>query len=250
MAKVSKTKKTKASKPLAKTAYGEKRAKSKAILVKQEKFPQSEKPSYRSASSPYSISSKSTAGTLSTASPMSIVLETPIQQKSTSRNGGASSLSLKRSGQKLDISSLGIDGSSKNKVKKTEQAKSNTGRTKSNSGRKKTTNDFGKKDGIIDISADDKDHETNCSNVPALGNDEEDKDNEDKPEELEARQFDWHTSEDLLEGLSFHYDDDAYINKSTGQQIDMLVKKYTLTQLKPVIVLLSFAANINSRDLN
>ena len=41
-----------------------------------------------------------------------------------------------------------------------------------------------------------------------------------------------------------------YENKGTGQQIDMLVKKYTPAQLKPVFIMSSIAASGNTPDLN
>ena len=52
-----------------------------------------------------------------------------------------------------------------------------------------------------------------------------------------------------MEGLSHHYYHGAYINKSTAEQIEMLVKKYSIGQLKYTIIL-SSAENANLRGMH
>ena len=95
------------------------------------------------------------------------------------------------------------------------------------------------------------DDDVDVHSTSSLSQSEDDESgDEDEPKELEAHQFEWHTAKGLLEGLSFHYDEDAYMNKSTGQQIDLLVKKYTPTQLKPVFMLLCLPLNLSPMDLN
>ena len=51
-------------------------------------------------------------------------------------------------------------------------------------------------------------------------------------DELEARQFEWHTTKGLLEGLSSHYNENDYVTKNAIEKIDLLLEKYTLVQLK------------------
>ena len=79
---------------------------------------------------------------------------------------------------------------------------------------------------------------------PSLSDDEEEQ------EALEAHHFLWHTPMGLLEGLASHYEEEAYMNKSIEEQIDLLVKKYTPTQLKLVIVSTCFHLTRDPKDLD
>jgi len=101
---------------------------------------------------------------------------------------------------------------------------------------------------IIDMSK--ASHDSDGSTSSSSESDDEESIDEDDTKELEAHQFEWHTTAGLMEGLSSHYDADDYKNKSTSQQIDMLVKKYTPAQLKPVFIMLSISVNGNAKDLN
>ena len=59
-------------------------------------------------------------------------------------------------------------------------------------------------------------HDTNSSISSVSGNKEETKDNKFVCKELETHRFDWHTPGGPLERFLYVYDDDTYINKSTG----------------------------------
>ena len=76
---------------------------------------------------------------------------------------------------------------------------------------------------------------------PASINSKEDEDKSKKTEELQSREFDLHTCDGLLEGLSHYYDYAAYVKKNTSEQLKMLVKRYSIAQLKHVIILSSVA---------
>ena len=110
----------------------------------------------------------------------------------------------------------------------------------------KEDEDFVESDVVIDMCKGNNGASTSSSS----DNDDGESDDNDDLKELQAHQFEWHTASGLLEGLSFHYDVNAYENKGTEQQIDMLVKKYTPAQLKPVFIMSSIAASDNTKDLN
>ena len=67
-------------------------------------------------------------------------------------------------------------------------------------------------------------------------------------DELEVQQFDWHTTEGLLEGLSFHYSKDDYITKNTTERSDLLLKKYSLTRLKVALYNIYIAIDVDRND--
>ena len=67
-------------------------------------------------------------------------------------------------------------------------------------------------------------------------------------DELEVNQFDWHTTEGLLEGVSSHYNKDDHITKNTTEQIDLLLKKYSLAQLKLILSCVYTAIDVDQRD--
>ena len=76
--------------------------------------------------------------------------------------------------------------------------------------------------------------------------------NEDEPrktEELQAHEFDWHTLDGLLEGIVHCYDNAVYAKEHASEQTDMLVKRYSVRQLKHVIVL-SSANTLSLKGLN
>ena len=45
-------------------------------------------------------------------------------------------------------------------------------------------------------------------------------------DEVQAHQFDWHTTEGLIEDLSSHCNGEDYLTKNVSEQIDLLLKKY------------------------
>ena len=245
MTKSSKKNRLKGQKSSKKSADGKKkRTSTKASVAQRESSSPTKKSRYRDASSPGSVSSKGTVPTASSLSTMSYVLKTP-DRSPTQREVPSSS---KRVARNLDLSVLAIDGSSKKKAKN-----SGTGRTKAQTTKSAKTaktpeaaesvcND------IIDMCGNDGDdlHDTSSSSE-SEGDESGD---EEEPKELEAHQFEWHTPKGLLEGLAFHYEEDAYTNKTTGQQIDLLVKKYTPTQLKTVLMSLCFSLTCDPKDLN
>jgi len=224
----------------------------KATSRKREKSTSIDKnATYRNAPSPGSVSSKSTAKTSSTtSSPMSFIMSTPVRRSSKSKASLSSSSSSKKSAGKIDLTSLAIDDSSKKKSNKVKGRPTKPKTTKTNSRKEKTPKkeDAVKSAVIIDMSKTSRDSDGSTSS--SSDSDDEESIDEDDTKELEAHQFEWHTSDGLMEGLSSHYDADDYKNKSTSQQIDMLVKKYTPAQLKPVFIMLSMSVNDNAKDLN
>ena len=204
------------------------------------------KAQYRDKSSPGSVSSKGTAATARSSSSMSYALETPDASPS-GRKGLSPSKKLAR---KLDLSVLSIDGSTKKKVKN-----HGTGRKKASSGTGKTTKTTKKTEPVetecfeyVDMSLDDDVNGHRTSSSFESGDDESG--GEDVPKVLEAHHFQWHTEEGLSKGLSFHYGKDDFMNKSTGQKIDLLVKNYSPTQQRPVFMLLCVPLNRDPMDLN
>ena len=221
-----------------------KRTSLKASVAQRESSTPAKKSRYRDASSPGSVSSKGTVTTASSSSTMSYLLKTP--DRSTTEREVSSS--IKRLARNLDMSVLATDGSSNDKVK-------NSGTRR----KKAQTTKLGK------TATAPEDTESACKDVIDMcGNDVEDIEDasssseseevesggEEEQKELEAHQFEWHTSKGLLEGLAFHYEEDVYMNKTTRQQIDLLVKKYTPTQLKPVLMSLCFSLRRDPKDLN
>ena len=69
---------------------------------------------------------------------------------------------------------------------------------------------------VIDRCNDKKNHDTN-GNIPSISGSKE----EAMFDELEANQFDWHITEDLLESLSSHYSEGEYVTKNTTQKFDL-----------------------------
>ena len=196
------------------------------------------KAQYRDKSSPGSVSSKGTAATARSSSSMSYALETPDGSPS-GRKGLSPSKKLAR---KLDLSLLAIDGSTKKKVKNHGTGRKTTKITKNTE--PVETECYSD----VDISSDNDVTGHHTSSSSESGDDESGR--EDVPKVLEAHHFKWHTEEGLLEGLLFHYDKDDFLNKSVGEKIDMLVKKYTPTQLKPVFILLFLSLNQDPTTLN
>lgn len=196
------------------------------------------KAQYRDKSSPGSVSSKGTAATARSSSSMSYALETPDGSPS-GRKGLSPSKKLAR---KLDLSLLAIDGSKKKKVKNHGTGRKTTKITKNTE--PVETECYSD----VDISSDNDVTGHHTSSSSESGDDESGR--EDVPKVLEAHHFQWHTEEGLSKGLSFHYDKDDFLNKSVGEKIDMLVKKYTPTQLKPVFILLCLPLNQDPTTLN
>ena len=196
------------------------------------------KAQYRDKSSPGSVSSKGTAATARSSSSMSYALETPDGSRS-GRKGLSPSKKLAR---KLDLSLLAIDGSTKKKVKNHGTGRKTTKITKNTE--PVETECYSD----VDISSDNDVTGHHTSSSSESGDDESGR--EDVPKVLQAHHFKWHTEEGLLEGLSFHYDKDDFLNKSVGEKIDMLVKKYSPTQLKPVFILLCLPLNQDPTTLN
>ena len=169
---------------------------------------------------------------------MSYALETPDGSPS-GRKGLSPSKKLAR---KLDLSLLAIDGSKKKKVKNHGTGRKTTKITKNTE--PVETECYSD----VDISSDNDVTGHHTSSSSESGDDESGR--EDVPKVLQAHHFKWHTEEGLLEGLLFHYDKDDFLNKSVGEKIDMLVKKYTPTQLKPVFILLCLPLNQDPTTLN
>ena len=69
-------------------------------------------------------------------------------------------------------------------------------------------------------------------------------------DEPEAHQFDWHTTEGLLEGIPSHYNKEYHLTNIVSERIDLLLKKYTLPQLKTVMSLMCVAISLNQKDMN
>ena len=248
MTKSSKKNRLKGQKSSKKSADGKKkRTSTKASVAQRESSSPTKKSRYRDALSPGSVSSKGTVSTASSSSTMSYVLKTP-DPSPTQREVPSSS---KRVARNLDLSVLAIDGSSKKKAKN-----SGTGRTKASTTKSAKTAKTAKTPeaaesvckNVINMCDNDGDDLHNTSSSSESEGDESG--DEDEPKELEAHQFEWHTQKGLVEGLAFHYEEDAYTNKTTGQQIDLLVKKYTPTQLKPVLMSLCFSLTRDPKDLN
>ena len=245
MTKSSKKNRLKGQKSSKKSADGKKkRTSTKASVAQRESSSPTKKSRYRDASSPGSVSSKGTVSTASSSSTMSYVLKTP-DRSPTQREVPSSS---KRVARNLDLSVLAIDGSSKKKAKN-----SGTGRKKAStleSSKIAKTSEAAEsvRKTIIDMCDNDGDdlHDTSSSSE----SEDDESGDEEGQKELEAHHFHWHTQTGLLEGLASHYEEDAYTNKSIEQQIDLLVKKYTATQLRLVLLSLCFHLTRDPKDLN
>lgn len=221
-----------------------KRSSTKASVAQREPSSPSKKMRYREVSSPGSVSSKGTVTTASSSSNMSYVLKTP-DRESTQRNVPSPSKQFARN---LDLNGLAIDGSNKKKAKNSGTGRKKASKSESSKFAKTSEAAESVRKTIIDMCDNDGDdlHDTSSSSE----SEDDESSEEEEQKALEAHHFHWHTQMGLLEGLASHYEEEAYVNKSSEEQIDLLVKKYTPTQLKLVIVSACVHLTHDPKDLN
>ena len=222
-----------------------KRSSTKASVAQREPSSPSKKMRYREVSSPGSVSSKGTVTTASSSSNMSYVLKTP-DRESTQRNVPSPSKQFARN---LDLNGLAIDGSNKKKAKNSGTGRKKASTSESSKFAKTSEAAESVRKTIIDMVCDNDGDDLHDTSSSSESEDDESSDEEEQ-KALEAHHFNWHTPMGLLEGLASHYEEEAYMNKSIEEQIDLLVKKYTPTQLKLVLVSACYHLTRDPKDLN